>query len=285
MKNSILIIGGDSRQLYMADYLESKGYEITLINLPEKRTECAKDLKSSVESADIIIFPLPLTKDGKNIFSITAQSLPIETAFRYINENHLVFGGMINSSTETKLKKKTNHIFDYFKLEEVTVKNTVPTVQGIIKIIIDNIEYTINGSKCAVFGYGRTAKLTAEILKSFGAEVTVCARKEGDRASAEIRGMKSTSIEKFSLIANKFDIIINTIPSVIIGRRILENLNKNCMIIDVSSAPYGVDYACASEFSINAMQCPSLPGKIAPKTAGEIIGNAIIKIIKEENRE
>ena len=88
-----------------------------------------------------------------------------------------------------------------------------------------------------------------------------------------------------TIIANEFDILVNTIPSVVIDRRILENLNKNCMIIDVASAPYGVDYACAGELSINAMQCPSLPGKIVPKTAGEIIGNAINKIIKEENRE
>lgn len=285
MNSSCLIIGGDSRQLYMADYLESMGYKISLIALPEKRFECSEDVRSSVESADIIIFPLPFTKDGKNIFSITSQQLPIESVIKYIKPNQLVFGGMINSSTETKIKKKTDKLFDYFRIEEVTVRNTVPTVQGIIKIIIDNVEYTISGSRIAVFGYGRTAKLTAEILKEFGADVTVCARKEGDRASAEIRRMKSSSIERFHEIANEFDILVNTIPSVVIDRRILENLNKNSMIIDVASAPYGVDYACAGELSINAMQCPSLPGKIAPKTAGEIIGNAINKIIKEENRE
>lgn len=269
----------------MADYLESKGYKISLLLLPEKRIECSKDVKSSVESADIIIFPLPFSKDGKNVFSITSQTLPFDSIIRYINNKQLVFGGMFNSSAETKLKKKTLNVYDYFRIEEVTVKNTVPTVQGIIKIITDNVEYTISGSKCAVFGYGRTAKLTAEILKAFGAEVTVCARKEGDRASAEIRGMKSSSISGFVRIANEFDIIINTIPSIIINREILENLNKNCMIIDVASAPYGVDYACANDLSINAMQCPSLPGKIAPKTAGEIIGNAINKIIKEENHD
>ena len=69
----------------------------------------------------------------------------------------------------------------------------------------------------------------------------------------------------------------------VIDRKILENLNKNCLIIDVASAPYGTDFATAHEFGINAIQCPSLPGKVVPKTAGIIIGEAIIDILKEEN--
>ena len=75
--------------------------------------------------------------------------------------------------------------------------------------------------------------------------------------------------------ASETNIIINTVPSVIIDRKILEKLNKNCIIIDVASAPYGTDFAVASEFGINAIQCPSLPGKVAPKTAGEIIADLL----------
>ena len=285
MKNKILIIGGDSRQLYMADYLESKGFEVLIFGLPEKNRECVGNLADAVRNSDIIIFPLPVSKDNKTIFSITSHSITSENAIKFINENHIVFGGMIDKSTYQKLLKKTSNIYDYFKDEEVTLRNTVPTVQGILKIIIDNIEYTVCGSKVAVFGYGRTGRLTAETLKALGADVTVCARKKADIISARVRGMNGCYINDFHSQANKIDIIINTVPSVIIDRCILENLDKKCLIIDVASAPFGTDFAAASELGINAMQCPSLPGKVAPKTAGEIIANAIINTLKEENRE
>lgn len=282
-KNNILIIGGDSRQLYMADYLELKGYDISIYGIPEKKRKCVSNLKESIRKSNIIILPLPLTKDGKYLFTIIPMKETIDEIISNLNENHIVFGGMISKGIESKISKKTNKVFDYFKREEVTVKNTVPTAQGILKAMIDNIEYTIHSSRCAVFGYGRVAKVTADILKSLGAEVTVCVRKTSDIAAAEIRGMNGCLISDFHNISHQFDIIINTVPSVVINREILENVRDDCLIIDVASAPYGTDFAAAYELGLNAMQCPSLPGKVAPKTAGQIIADAIINIIGEEN--
>lgn len=52
-------------------------------------------------------------------------------------------------------------------------------------------------------------------------------------------------------------------------------------MIDIASAPYGTDFACARELGLNVIVPGSLPGKTAPKTAGEIIADAILNIIKE----
>lgn len=280
---NILIIGGDSRQIYMADYLQSKDYNVSVYGIPEKRIECVKNLKEEILNTNIIILPLPLTKDGKHLFSIVPMKETIDDIIACLDKKHFVFGGMISKGTEAKMLKKSAKVFDYFNREEVTVKNTVPTAQGILKAMIDNIEYTINSSKCAVFGYGRVAKTTADVLHSLGAEVTVCARKTGDIAAAEIKGMHGCFINDFHNISNQYDVIINTVPSVVVDRKILENVREDCLIIDVASAPYGTDFAVAYELGLNAMQCPSLPGKVAPKTAGRIIADAIINILREEN--
>ena len=285
MKKSknIIIIGGDRRQQYMADYFENTGFNVSVYGLPEKSRKCVSDIKSAINQCDIIILPLPATKDGKFITSQIPMKESIDEIIGCINENQYVFAGMISKGLEAKISKKTNRIFDYFKREDVTIKNTVPTAQGILKTMIDNVEYTIHSSKCAVFGYGRVAKVTADILSSIGADVTVCVRKSTDIACAEIRGINACFISDFHNIAHKFDIIINTVPSVVINRRILENVRTDCLIIDVASAPYGTDFAAAFELGLNALQCPSLPGKVAPKTAGKIIADAIISILKEEN--
>ena len=60
---NFLIIGGDSRQLYMADYLEEIGYFVQVYGVPEKKRKCAKDLKEAINSADAVLLPLPFTKD------------------------------------------------------------------------------------------------------------------------------------------------------------------------------------------------------------------------------
>lgn len=281
--NNILIIGGDSRQQYMADYFENMSFNVSVYGLPEKKRKCVKDIKNAIQQNDIIILPLPATKDGKYISSQIPMKETIDDIIGCINEKQFVFAGMISKGLEAKIAKKTVNIFDYFKREDVTIRNTIPTAQGILKTMIDNIEYTIHSSKCAVFGYGRVAKVTADILSSIGAEVTVCVRKNADIAAVEIKGLNGCMISDFHNISHDFDIIINTVPSVVINREILENVRPDCLIIDVASAPYGTDFAAAFELGLNAVQCPSLPGKVAPKTAGKIIADAIISILKEEN--
>lgn len=283
MIKKFLIIGGDSRQLYMSEYLESIGYETDLYALPEKNKECKPNLKKAVKEADAIILPLPVTKDGKYIFSIVPVKETLDEIIACLDSDKPVFAGMISRGVKSRLEKKNIRYFDYFDREDVTVMNTVPTAQGILKAMIDNIDYTIHSSKCAVFGYGRVARVTADVLKSIGADVTVCARKSGDITTAEICGMKGCRISDFRNIAHEYNIIINTVPSVIIDRNILSNLRPDCLIIDVASAPFGTDFAAAYDLGLNAMQCSSLPGKVAPKTAGKIIADGIINIIKEEN--
>lgn len=284
MKNNenFLIIGGDSRQLYMNDYLEKLGYSVQIYGLPVKTKLCCESLADEIKKTKNIILPLPLTKDGKSICGIVPIKEKIEDIVSYLTPEHYVFAGMLSKPLEIKLAKNGSKVYDYFKREEVTVMNAVPTVQGILKAMIDNIDYTINSSECAVIGYGRLGSLTADVLSSIGAKVTVCARKYSDLANAKTKGHNGCLIKDIKLSANKYDIIINTVPSVIINREILERLRTECLIIDVASAPYGTDFAVASELGLNAVLCSSLPGKVAPKTAGEIIAEGVLNILKEE---
>ena len=57
-------------------------------------------------------------------------------------------------------------------------------------------------------------------------------------------------------------------------------LNKDALILDLASAPYGTDFEAAKELGIKAMTAPGLPGKTAPKTAGKLIAESIIKAAK-----
>ncbi len=280
--NNFFIIGGDSRQLYMADYLENLGYEVQIYGLPESKRYCCKNLSHPINNYKNILLPLPVSRDGKHIFSIVSVKESIDELVCLLNENHRIFAGMISNTLKAKLEKNNSKVYDYFKREDVTVMNAVPTVQGILKTIIDNIEYTINSSKIAIFGYGRIGSLTADVLSSIGADITVCARSYSDLAKAKTKGYNTCFIKNSDNNAEEYNIVINTVPAVVINKAMLQKIRKDCLIIDVASTPYGVDYVAASELELNTILCPSLPGKVAPKTAGEIIANGVINIIKEE---
>ena len=269
----------------MADHLEERGFNIAVYGLPERARKCVTELKSAVEAADAVILPLPVTRDGRYVFSIVPVKETFDEMAAMFHKDQPIFAGMLSHSMRARLEKRCDEVYDYFEREDVTVMNSVPTAQGILKTMLDNIEYTVHSSKCAVFGYGRIGKVTADVLSAVGADVTVCVRRPSAIALAAVNGLGGCLISDFYKSADRYDIIINTVPAQVIDRKILKNVRPDCLIIDVASAPYGTDFAAAHELGINALQCSSLPGKTAPKTAGRIIADGVINILKEREYE
>ena len=54
------------------------------------------------------------------------------------------------------------------------------------------------------------------------------------------------------------------------------------MIVDLASRPGGVDDTAAEELGVKSILALSLPGKVAPATAGAIIKDAVMNILEEE---
>ena len=79
----------------------------------------------------------------------------------------------------------------------------------------------------------------------------------------------------------KFDLIINTVPAKVLEESILKQVRKDTLIIDLASKPGGVDFETAKELGLNTIWALSLPGKVAPVTAGRIIYETIENMIEE----
>ncbi len=81
-----------------------------------------------------------------------------------------------------------------------------------------------------------------------------------------------------------YDLVFNTIPVMIFDSDLLMNTDRNTIIIDLASLPGGVDFEAARRYKTDAVRALSLPGRTAPKAAGEIIRKTIFNIIKEVYR-
>ncbi len=280
----VSVIGGDLRQLTLAELMAKDGYDVKVIGFGENsmssKYKTANDFESVAES-EIIILPMPVTLDNKTINAPFEQK-PIElrALSKIIKKDSLILGGRIN---EGILKFfKNNKCIDYYNREELMIKNAVPTAEGAIEIAMAETAITLKESKCLIIGYGRIGKVLSALLKSFGADVCVSARKYSDLAWIDVNGYKSVHNDNLKSVASNYDLIFNTAPALILDEEILKTINPDCVVIDLASKPGGVDFEKARDLGLKVIWALSLPGKCAPLSSGKIIKETVLNILHEE---
>ena len=77
------------------------------------------------------------------------------------------------------------------------------------------------------------------------------------------------------------ELVINTIPAPVLGRKELAALHAGVLVLDLASAPGGVDFAAARELDVSARLEPGLPGKWFPVQAGRLLGETVREILQE----
>ena len=174
--------------------------------------------------------------------------------------------------------------FDYFESEALQQKNAVPTAEGAIEVLMREVPRTVNGLCVAVTGFGRVSRALVRLLLAMGARVTVAARKSEDLALARVWGCDTLKIngkEALFSLGKGFAAIFNTVPCCLFDEAVLSRLSSETLIIDLASAPGGVDANAAGMLGIRVVWALSLPGKYAPITAGEIIAQTILAYLSE----
>ncbi len=280
MKN-IVIIGGDKRQKYLKEYLLQKGYDVTSYGLFDWDDDTDK-LKGMISDDSIVILPLPATRNDKTIvMPFSKREISIDRLISFLGKNNLVFGGIIKGEILSQLSEKEIPFIDYYNTDLIG-ENAVLTAFGALKIILEHIDFVLPQGKYAITGYGKVAKETATVLKALSCDVTIFARNKMQRNNAVTNGCFAEPLTQLPCLINNFDIIINTVPSHIIDEETLENMRKDSKIIELASAPYGLDIGLARKHSVDVIKALGLPGKYTPKTAGELIGKKIDEQLQRE---
>ena len=293
----LAILGGDLRQLSIARYLSELGFESAVWGLGRCEDEIGDavrcgDWKDAVTGCRAIILPLPASADSITVNCPlndgSFQPLQLGTLFETISPDTVIIGGKFTPTVINLAQSKGRRIVDYFESEELQIKNTVPTAEGAIAIAMNELPVTVHGSKMAVVGYGRVGKMLAEKLYALGADVTVAARKNSDLAWAKSHRYNTLKIESrlgansLLSLGSGYDVIFNTVPYWLFDRSILSEIDRDTLIIDLASAPGGVDSKSAGECGVKVIWALSLPGKCSPFTAGKIICESINDILLNE---
>lgn len=252
------IIGEDERSKYLRKMYISEGN--ILVNIKE---------------ADYVIAPIPFSRDG---IKITGEITTCDELISKL-DNKVLFTGAISDSVKDKLKDVK--YYDLMDLDEVAVMNAIPTAEGAIYEAIKNSNITLSGSNVLVMGYGRIGKVLAKMLQGLNAKVYCEARSKKDVAFIDAMGYNSIYIADLNSYLPKMDYIFNTIPVTLLDETNLKYINKECTIIDLASAPGGIDFELAKKMELNVSWALALPSKVAPKSAAKYLKDAIDNIVKE----
>jgi dipicolinate synthase subunit A len=245
MSLEFAIIGGDLRTVELSKMLVADGNTVYVYGL-----EKAEELKNNLDiiflesledvikrNIKIIIAPIPFSKDGININTpFSDKKISIKDLVDNL-ENRVLIAGSINKEINKEFQNKNIEIIDVMKKEELAILNTISTAEGTIEVAIKNTNRILHGSEVLILGFGRIGKTLAKKMEGLSAKVTCAARKNEDLAWIRAYGYMGIDINLLTDKLSKYDIIINTVPDLIITSKEIEYLKKECLLIDLASAP------------------------------------------------
>ncbi len=283
------VIGGDLRSAYVAHALIEERREVLTAGLELSGVidpAHIDTLDEALARADVVILPLPLLdKTGRMQAGCTNERLDVYAILSRARAETEIFAGMVPPAVKEHAARCGKRVYDYYLREELQIKNAVPTAEGTVEILMNRLPVTISGSALAVTGFERTGSALALLLRAMGARVTVYARKSTALAQAESLGLRALPLARLRGEPFEYDALVNTIPVRVVNKDVLERMPPGCLVLDLASAPGGVDFACAAARGVRAEAAMSLPGRVAPQTAGLIIKNTVMTMLKEGGME
>lgn len=280
------VVGGDQRQACLAGLLAADGHTVHTYALDGAGDLTGEAIPagslSELDLADCIVLPLPLLGAGGGVNTpLSGGTLALEEVLAAARPGQILCAGRVEEAARAAILRRELVLRDYFAREELAVANAVPTAEGAIQIALEELPITLHGCRALVLGYGRLGRALAPRLSALGAKVSVAARKWADLAWIEADGFRPEHSGELRGWLCAFDLIVNTVPSRLLNEEALTELKPGCLVIDLASKPGGVDLEAAQRLGVHAVWALSLPGKVAPVTAGKSIRSTIYNILNE----
>ncbi|AIF43980.1 dipicolinate synthase subunit DpsA [Virgibacillus sp. SK37] len=289
LKKKLLILGGDARYLEATHLLADKGVDIALVGydqhpFQQKNVQIVDPDHFSYGHLDAVLLPvggIDLNGEVEATYSDKTIHLTKEMLIQ-TPEHCSVYTGAANIYLEQLTNQTNRKLIKIFQSEEMAILNSIPTAEGALHVAIEETATTVHNSNVMIVGFGRVGMTVARLFSAAGANVHVTVRNKTAAAKAYGMGLHSVWINDLQKEIKDIDICLNTVPAPILNKKVIANLKKDCVIIDLASAPGGTDFTYAKKQNIKAVHALGLPGKTAPKTAGKIIGEAMYELLNNK---
>jgi len=285
----ILVLGGDQREIEMVRCLADLGGQIYTVGhmsyagCPNVvRTESLGSFPEALPEVDVVIAPMSNTDQAGQISAVPEKGLVLRIDDGFLQRfppGTPLFIGMARPIVRELAERHRLLLIETAEDDEVAILNSIPTAEGAIQIAMEELPITLHGARSVVLGFGRCGLTLARMLHGLGSRVCVVARNPAQLARALEMGLDTALLSDLGEVVGGADIIFNSVPALLLTRDILQQLPRGILIVDMASAPGGVDYPAAAELGVKAILALGLPGKVAPITAGRILGRCLPRMI------
>ena len=283
---TFLIAGGDSRAAALARRLSGIGrVSVVGFDCPEDfsgeivRHPTLSDIK---DSPDILVLPVPVSRDDETVWAPWgAEKLPLGHVLDLCRKDTLVVGGKLTPAIAGMCRERGLSFADLLEREDFAVLNALLTAEGALEKVLEAVPAAVSRLPVLITGYGRVARLCHHVFAGAGADITVAARSSRDLAWAEAYGAKTVPLSEISTVLPECRVLLNTVPARILDKEPLSLLPKDAFLLELASAPGGIDLDVAEALSLRAAAAPGLPGRTAPEAAGAVIAQTIGRILAE----
>jgi len=256
----IYINHDDLRSLELMEELTKKGYYVS-------------DQLNDMRYADIVYLGVK-GPDRKNRLQTQKDTVFIKDyLFQQLKETCQIFTLIHNDYLDELAKKYHFHYESLLEDEEFLYKNSLLTAEGLLSFLIEHRRFPIYHSQIFVLGYGHCAKPIIDALLALHAEVYVCVRNSALKAEIIEKGCHYMALNELDI--SQADIVINTIPSLIVKKEHLDHVKSQIMIVDIASYPYGIDHHYALSRGLNSQILSSIPCKYAYGYVGKMMAHYI----------
>lgn len=286
------IIGGDLRQVFLVEEL-ARPYQrlchYALCSLP-KNERCsplasitpASSLSEICNRSRNIICPIPLSRDGITLHqSGMDEEISLPKLLELLQPDQHFFAGSIPTDFQEAAKTKGILLHDLMADASLAWFNTLATAEGAICEAILSSPVNLYKSRCLVLGYGKCGKTITQYLNGMYCHPDILTDSGEERAQACLCAVRTGALSAMEEWIQDYDFIFNTVPALVLTASLLKKANPGVTIIDIASAPGGVDFDAAHERNITAKLTLGLPGKYAPASSARGIKTAIETILKE----
>ncbi len=288
VSTKIAFLGGDRREVELISILVAAGATLEIIGQPpvisSEQIVRLNNLKEVKADIDVVIAPMTGTdQDLKIKKTFTSKDIILnEEFFAKLKAGTKFFIGFAKPQIKAWCKKYQIDLIELAALDEIAILNAIPTAEGAIEIAMRESTITLHNNSSFVLGLGRVGITMARMLKALGSKTYGVARKAKDLARALEMGFNPVDFNDLADEIKKADFIFNTVPVLILNRALLQEVKSEAIIIDLASSPGGTDFEVAKELGVKAELALGLPGKVAPKSAGQILGKVIPRLILSE---
>lgn len=278
-----LILGGDKRYYEIIRDFKNKNYNVDMVGYINEfaGTNSINYEDINIKKYDLILFPI--SGVGNDFIIKGEKKFKVEADFlKDVKENCLIFSGIKTNCLEEMMKYCKKNINFLMNDESVIKENSIITVEGIISDIITNTDITINKSKVLVIGYGNIGSYLTKVLNDLKALVSVSVILDKDKNlldKLKINSVYSNDISSMRKVISESDIIINTVPSLVLNEYYINYMKNNCYVLDIASYPHGIDQEALNNRNIKNKIYLGIPSIVAPKTAGKILSKKIDSVV------